>query len=443
MRKQGAVTIPASNEGDDCRIILFLVPNEGWIAPVFSVVSSLTAGRVWNGNTGSVRDAQGVAEQVMNTFTTCSLQDLLDAIKGISTAVSVNSMCCDAILPPPQYIPPQDGETWPLPGGETGNEIFPIPSEYEQAVCTTVKGLLFAYWRFFDFLETVNWVVLGAAAIMSIVAALIPEPITTVLGTVSFAAIAAAIVGASLYSEAIGESAEQMKSWIEENAQDILCLGAVSATSLHDLLVNVALAVEVRASATFVENGVPDWIASQVAKAFGTAADMATAIIEHLSGGQIAQWAQNSLVVDLTCPCELPGYWEPHLSTGSCAESQATEVVNTKIGYEADIVLAHGNSAPYVFFVDRDTLLLSDTAVFTVRVDVDDNYNTWYFRQYRSGQLRDAVTLTAGVTQQVNVVSSGCDRVVVYRADQLYNAQCPREFNVSIVVTCTDSNWIE
>lgn len=144
------------------------------------------------------------------------------------------------------------------------------------------------------------------------------------------------------------------------------------------------------------------------------------------------------------CACLPPPVWTVHMSTGFCADSSVDEAANTKVSYAGDVILSKSqNNTSYVFYIDRDTALIPAGATFNVGITVDDGFTDWYFRQYQGGSLRKATDIQAGTPIDITVPATGTDRVVLYRRDQLYTAQCPRVFSMVVSITCDAVQWTQ
>lgn len=417
MRSQGVVSIPSSNEGDDCHVILFLVPNAGWVAPVFSVVSSLTAGRTWDGATGKVTAAQEVAEQVMNSFTTCSLSDIVAAIDRIGVQFAINSVCCDGITQPVIVDdPPPTPGVEPPPSWVGGGQ-----TEWESALCMLVNIVRQMVTRYAEFLENVNVVATTALLIVSALGVIFPEPITTVIGSVSFAAIATILLSAVAYTDAIQESSTGFQQWINENTQDLYCsmLQATDvATAIHDYFQAAAIAFR----SFLLSHGAPQWVADGIT-AWLSYNQIVGVLAEKLIDNTLSDFAAWLGVTPVPCvPCpQYEGWFIKAVTHGWCGESDV-QTVSAGVNF-LDVEYSISRQTQYGSYLLimrneelRDTL---STLLMETRNGVGMGQLTVKIK-HGGGTFSSAIVLDAPLQVNVTAVTS-----IELKIERAFNTACP------------------
>lgn len=308
----GYLVIPDNQESDNVQVVAFLIPNAEWVLPVTSLISMLTAGRVWvrDGRPDSIRRAQQIGECILTSFSSCSLQDLVSgladiktAISSLSFAVSTSVTCCD--YSPPGDVP--DNPELPTPGGDPDDYILPPgiePGEYDSLVCDLVNGVLGLLYTWLDQLSAAHWYTLGLWAIVALLAALFPEPVTTALGTVAFAAIAGAMLSAVTFGSQMSLAVNDMLDWLGDNGQEIVC-DIQTAVNLAEGIHAMAERLVVTLRNFLVARGLPD-ILADILTAWLAANQLIEAVIADFVANGVTSLPQPPDDMRISCDCTVP-----------------------------------------------------------------------------------------------------------------------------------------
>ena len=220
--------IPQDWNGIDKEVWLICAPaSPGWRQALRTAVGSLHRGRTWDRSSGEIVKAQQIGWEIYDDMTTCNdmvtaLQSIATALAGMSQTINVSGVCCEQILPPDPVIPPDPGD-YPVPGGGNTPPGFVDPPAYDAAVCAAVNGLLWSFRRYADAVLKGSQLWTAAAAVVALLAALFPEPVTTAVGTVSFVALASVLAASLIYADALEDGADQFIAWLDANRQDLVC----------------------------------------------------------------------------------------------------------------------------------------------------------------------------------------------------------------------------
>jgi len=240
------VPIPGDVEPDAWTSMILCVPADGeWLSAVRGALGSLARGRYWlaDGRQGSIRAAQAVARRIGESIMICDLDarlaDIAAAIRESSVSVSVSSVCCETVVPPAPE-PAVDPDEWPLPGSGSEPPAWPNPGTYDAAACDAINGVLWAYRQFAAFLANLDLLSAVAVLIVSGLAALFPEPVTTAIGTFTFVSIAGAIIRYGVGISVIADGAEIARDAIDDYRQELVCDALVGKANLHALVSDVA-----------------------------------------------------------------------------------------------------------------------------------------------------------------------------------------------------------
>ena len=449
MRK---MTIPGDWNGEDFETWLVCVPkSQGWRVVFRTAVLALTRGRQWDENTGSIIGAQSAGWMVYDSMGTCDgietmLQRIavaLEAMGGVGQLqLDAQIACCerdavdtalDVQVPPSgqnedggyqgENSPPDGWLTW---AGWNCASGFALVDEYI-ARLEAVDEL----WR--------NGVKTLAALLDALTRPkeVLPEGVPVNSFNLGFIIGVAAEIWSMLVDPLLDNT---LAAWAEtmrtgEGVRNALACAWASSGGWESG--KAAFKAELgtyigEIPAYLVSLMVPDELLQALWVGYYTLADGATVDID------LSKWA------DETCDCVTPSQWVAHMSSGYCQESLFDESVNTFVSLAGDVELSRsGNTSPYVFYVDRNTVPLAGGETFNVGVNVSNGVTVWYWRQYFDGDMVQETRLDAGVPQAIAVAEGGCDRVVLYRNDELYNQSCPRMFAFTLSATCTDLAWTQ
>lgn len=269
------------------QMILCVPDDPEWIAVYRSLIETVCRGRYWldDGRQNSIKAAQAVAREVFNTMALCSLetrlQEITAAIQALSFNQSINQICCERIVPP-DPMPPANPDDWPMPGTGQNPPSFPDPATYDDAMCAAVNGLLWLFRRYAMDIQTINLALLGLAAIVSILIALIPTGVTQIIGTVNLVTIAGALAAALVYSEALDEAAEQFVDWLDTNKENVVCFAYQAAQSNIDWLVGISETLASKLLELTEAAGIPTTLATVIANLTGDYLTFVSALLDSI-----------------------------------------------------------------------------------------------------------------------------------------------------------------
>lgn len=245
------VTIPPEGGDSDAFLLLVPCPSIEWARVAYSQIYGLTRGRLYARDSGIIKDAQATGMSIWRETMLVNWQELIDAIEGVSVAmgdlhVDVQvpaQICCDSVTPPD---PPPPPETPPPPPGTTDPPpAFPTPAEYDEYLCKLANWIWWLYWRILTFLSGLDLATAVVVLIIAGLGVLLPEGLSTAIGGVTLATIAATIVSADLSIEVIAATASVAADSMEEDRQQQVCFvynAFSSGGSLMDGVRDVVLA---------------------------------------------------------------------------------------------------------------------------------------------------------------------------------------------------------
>lgn len=221
-----------NDETDGWAVGLFLFPNSTkWGMIVRTVLRTLSRGRFWARDSGTITTAQDAGRLAHMSFTYVSFQELLDAINAIRTAiqsqelaVSVNSVCCEQVTSP---VPPTPPATEPPPSSVTDPADIP-PSytdvqEYKSALCLYANAMHWQVKKFIDFLAKLDTVAAILTVIVALLGLIFPEPATTAIGGVTLVTIVGVIVTVDGGLAAVATWADDAVVYWESKQEDFVC----------------------------------------------------------------------------------------------------------------------------------------------------------------------------------------------------------------------------
>lgn len=265
--------IPNDWDGESTEVWMVCVPaSEMWRIAFRNAVRMLTRGRYWDGETGTITQAQAIGWSVYRDMSTCN--EIVDALNGISSAIgniqtsmSVQVPCCD-------YTPaePVDDTVFPtLPNpenGEPSQEDIPAwstPESYSNDVCDAINKVLGLLYNYTIKLQELSnwWLVAGVVA--GILLELLPTGVTQAVGGAVLASAAAAIVASVAYKGAIDAMVTVLQAGLEDEEfiSDLSC-GVVSAIDFTTAVRSVVVGWVTKIRDILVDGGMPQFLADGI-----------------------------------------------------------------------------------------------------------------------------------------------------------------------------------
>lgn len=280
--------IPNDWDGNSREVWLICAPaSPMWRQALRTAVGALHRGRTWDASSGNIVGAQSIGWEIYDDMTTCS--ELITAVNAIAAAVSqlqqttiVNGVCCEQITPPadPPAIDPND---YPLPGSGGHPPTLPDAPTYDAAMCDAANGVLWLFRRYAQTVLVGDILISGAAAIVALLAALFPEPITTAIGTVSLVALAAALAGALVYADAMEDGANAFISWLDANKTAVVCDALAAAAGGRTFVMETVSALAAEMESALLLAGVPAVVATRAARLIADAGLFAEVVLDSLA----------------------------------------------------------------------------------------------------------------------------------------------------------------
>lgn len=250
----------------------------------------------------ATRDGLMEFEQV--NLITSKLDELITALDDLGQTVNVSSVCCDQIqagTTPPAVTP----DDYPMPGSGQEPPGYPNPGGYDADLCASMNGILWMYYRFLRFLKNVDAFSILAGLIVAGLAALIPTPITTPIGTISFVAIAG-VLGKALATgvlSVISDGADAAMNTIETYKQDIICSTYASTSNLHDAMIALIDRLQSDIKDAMLTAGVPADMADRLSKFIDDVAGAVAHIVDRLPE-LASEWSQGPTGWAVDCSCQ-------------------------------------------------------------------------------------------------------------------------------------------
>ena len=284
------IKIPDTINSDDTVYGVFCLPNDPeWFSIIRGMFSSLTRGRYWkrDDREGSIKAVQETATEIEDSLMICNLDEKLDAIVTAITAQNnmINVGCCLPLTPPDL---PSGGDYGDFPNAPTSGD-YPIPEwdnespTYNDHLCMLFNAFYKNLYDLVAFVESLDWVLLGATAIVGLLAIVFPEPVTTVIGTITLASVAGALATAVLWQEAVEETFAQLKIVMHENGQEWLCQ-ARELSTLADTLQSIVDSFIEEALTLADVNNVPSWVIEAVLGVYNSGEYVATWLMQWHEG---------------------------------------------------------------------------------------------------------------------------------------------------------------
>ena len=390
--------IPQDWNGIDKEVWLICAPaSPGWRQALRTAVGSLHRGRTWDRSSGEIVKAQQIGWEIYDDMTTCNdmvtaLQSIATALAGMSQTINVSGVCCEQILPPDPVIPPDPGD-YPVPGGGNTPPGFVDPPAYDAAVCAAVNGLLWSFRRYADAVLKGSQLWTAAAAVVALLAALFPEPVTTAVGTVSFVALASVLAASLIYADALEDGADQFIAWLDANRQDLVCDAYAAQSGLMAAVSDIIGVMQYNLNSLLVAAGVPAALASPVSALIGDVAGFVDALATRLAFAPI-EWQSPPVGWAVDCTCADPniavlniepdsGVW---VTAGAVTQVNGTAVLarnGSSSGAEAsmqlllsDILSMSGFSEAYAVSVTVEGLAASPTGSYRT-VELRAQFRNW------------------------------------------------------------------